>query len=193
LETSETEETDEALVNRCRSHRDEMAFEELIHRHQDRIFRLAISILGPAFASEAEDVVQEVFLRVHTSLASFRGDSKFSSWIYRIAFNQALSWKSRVRFRKRHLDDESLVNVVTAEGNPVAAALNRQRNAALDECMGRLPDVYQSALRLHYWLGTSVKEIAELLRVPENSIKSYLYRARMLLAAMLRERGFSDE
>ena len=67
-----------------------------------------------------------------------------------------------------------------------------QRDRALTECIDELPEVYQSALRLHYWLGTSVGEISVLLGVPENTVKSYLHRARRLLYAMLHERGFSD-
>jgi len=57
-------------------------------------------------------------------------------------------------------------------------------------CVGELPEVYQSALRLHYWLGASMSEIAEMLDAPESTVKSYLHRARRLLHAMLTERGF---
>jgi RNA polymerase sigma-70 factor (ECF subfamily) len=64
-----------------------------------------------------------------------------------------------------------------------------RRNRALQECVAELPDVYQSALRLHYWMGVSMHEIAELIGVPENTVKSYLHRARRLLHAMLVERG----
>ena len=62
----------------------------------------------------------------------------------------------------------------------------------MTECIDELPEVYQSALRLHYWLGGSVSEISVLLGVPENTVKSYLHRARRLLYAMLHARGFSD-
>ena len=67
-----------------------------------------------------------------------------------------------------------------------------ERRRAVNECTAELPDVYQSALRLHYWLGASMAEIAALLDVPENTVKSYLHRARKLLRAMLAERGFRD-
>lgn len=59
----------------------------------------------------------------------------------------------------------------------------------MHDCVGELPEVYQSALRLHYWMGASMGEIAALLDVPENTVKSYLHRARRLLQAMLLERG----
>jgi RNA polymerase sigma-70 factor, ECF subfamily len=68
-----TLESDEELVARCREQRDEAAFAELVRRYRDRVFRLAVSILGQGFVGEAEEVTQEVMLRVYHSLASFRG------------------------------------------------------------------------------------------------------------------------
>jgi RNA polymerase sigma factor (sigma-70 family) len=67
-----------------------------------------------------------------------------------------------------------------------------RRGRALAESIAQLPEVYQSALRLHYWMGTGLNQIATLIGVPENTVKSYLHRARRLLHAMLGERGFSD-
>ena len=66
-----------------------------------------------------------------------------------------------------------------------------QRDQSLAECIQTLPEVYQSALRLYYWMGASVAEVAALLDVPENTAKSYLHRARQLLDGMLKEKGYS--
>ena len=68
-----------------------------------------------------------------------------------------------------------------------------RRQTAVLECVNELPEVYQAALRLHYWMGASVSEIAVMLDSPENTVKSYLHRARRLLQAMLAERGFDAE
>ena len=92
-------ETDHSLVVRARDAGDEEAFAELVRRYRQPAFRLVASILGQGFEAEAEEVTQEVFVRVHRALASFRGDAKFGSWLYRIAFNQALNLKARVRYR----------------------------------------------------------------------------------------------
>ena len=92
-------ETDHALVVRARGAGGEEAFAELVRRYRQPVFRLVASILGHGFEAEAEEVTQEVFVRVHGALASFRGDAKFGSWLYRIAFNQALNLKARVRYR----------------------------------------------------------------------------------------------
>jgi RNA polymerase sigma-70 factor, ECF subfamily len=183
-------DNDSQLVARARSG-DEQAFRELFRRHGDPVFRLALSILGQGFAMEAQDVVQEVFLKVHHALASFRGEAELSSWIYRITFNQAVNLKAGARYRRPHLDEAALSHALTAEPGPHAQVETAQRDQALAECIQTLPEVYQSALRLYYWLGASVAEVAALLDVPENTAKSYLHRARQLLGGMLREKGHS--
>lgn len=183
---------DDILVARCLDHGDEHAFAELVRRHRGHVFRLALSILGQGFSGDAEEVAQEVFLRVHRSLRSFRGEAQFSSWIYRITFNHAVNLKERVRYRAPHLPEETLTGMISPEPSPYDRLEALRQHGALTECIADLPEVYQSALRLHYWIGASLSEIAGLLVVPENTVKSYLHRARRLLHVMLRERGFGD-
>jgi RNA polymerase sigma-70 factor (ECF subfamily) len=180
---------DEWLVDRCRESSDEAAFAELVRRYRGPVFRLAVSILGQEYAPEAEDVAQEVMLRVHRSLRSFRGEAKFGSWMYRIAFNQALNVKARARYRSPHVSDQALAATPSQDRGPHDQLQDRRRQQAVHACVDELPEVYQSALRLHYWLGASVSEIAAMLDAPENTVKSYLHRARRLLHAMLVERG----
>jgi len=170
---------------------DQQALAELVRRHRDRVFRLALSILGREFIPEAEDVAQEVFLKVHHAISSFRGEAEFSSWVYRITFNQAVNLKSRVRFRSPHADETVLFDVASRGPGPDRQAEMAQRDRALAECIQTLPELYQSALRLYYWLDAGVGEVAELLDVPENTVKSYLHRARQLLHGMLRQKGYS--
>lgn len=183
-------DNDSQLVSRAQGG-DPDAFAELFRRHSDPVFRLALSILGQGFAAEAEDVAQEVFLKVHHALALFRGEAEFGSWIYRITFNQAVNLKTRARYRRPHLDDTVLSHALSAEPGPHSLAETAQRDQSLAECIQTLPEVYQSALRLYYWMGGSVAEVAALLDVPENTAKSYLHRARQLLDGMLKEKGYS--
>jgi RNA polymerase sigma factor (sigma-70 family) len=183
-------ENDSQLVARVQSG-DQEAFAELVCRYRNMVFRLAVSILGREFVPEAEDVAQEVFLKVHHAIATFRGESEFSSWIYRITFNQALNLKERVRFRSPHEDETVLHKAATRDPGPDRQVETAQRDQALAECIRSLPEVYQSALRLYYWMDAGVAEVAELLGVPENTAKSYLHRARHLLNGMLKERGYS--
>ena len=183
---------DEWLVARCQESGDEAAFAELVRRYRAPVFRLAVSILGQQFAPEAEDVAQDVMVRVHHALRSFRGDAKFGSWIYRITFNQALNVKARTRYRAPHVSEAALAKTPSGEPGPHDRLQVERRQQAVLAAVGDLPDVYQSALRLHYWLGASVSEIAVMLDAPENTVKSYLHRARRLLHSMLSERGFDE-
>ena len=185
----DSETSDEQLVNRCCERRDEEAFAELVRRYREPVFRLAVSVLGPSFVGEAEEAAQEVFLRVHHSLGSFRQEAKFSSWIYRIAFNQALNLKARTRYRAPHVSVEAL----TEAPAPEDGSADIPRSHVLSECVAQLPPVYQSALRLHYWMEYSVAEVSGLLGVPVNTVKSYLHRARQLLRALLEKEGYTDE
>ena len=172
--------------------RDDAAFAELVKRYRNPVFRLAVSILGQEFVPEAEDVSQDVMLRVHHALGTFRGDAKFGSWIYRITFNQALNVKARMRYRAPHVGEEALAASASPDRGADDRLQDQQRKQAVRECVNELPDVYQSALRLHYWMGASVNEIAALLDAPENTVKSYLHRARKLLHARLSQRGFDE-
>src|SRR5271169_3525225 len=162
-------DSDSQLVARAQGG-DLDAFAELFRRHRDPVFRLALSILGQGFAAEAEDVAQAVFVKVHHALASFRGQAEFGSWIYRITFNQAVNLKARARYRGPHVDDTVLSEAVSAEPGPHSLLETAQRDRSLAECMQTLPEVYQSALRLYYWMGVSVAEVAALHAFRKGSI-----------------------
>lgn len=181
-------EADSDLVARAAAG-DEQAFTDLVDRHRDRVFRLAVSILGQEFVGEAEEVTQEVFLRVHSALKSYRGEAKFGTWLYRVTFNQTINLKSRVRFTAPHVGEEVLEQHASSDPDALVRLEQARRDAAVAAAIARLPEVYQSALRLHYWMGQSVAEIATLLGVAENTVKSYLFRARQLLQSILSERG----
>lgn len=183
---------DFSLVERCRESGDEAAFAELVRRYRNPVFRLAVSILGQGFVLEAEDVAQDVMVRVYYALASFRGDASFGSWVYRITFNHTLNVKARMRYRAPHVGDDALATMASGERAADDQLHAARRRHAVMECVVELPEVYQSALRLHYWLGVPIAEIAEMLDVHENTAKSYLHRARRLLQSMLAERGLND-
>ncbi|MBS1718774.1 MAG: sigma-70 family RNA polymerase sigma factor [Armatimonadetes bacterium] len=180
------------LVIRAQSG-DQQAFAELMRRYSDRVFRLAVSVLGKEFVPEAEDIAQEVFLKAFDALSQFRADSQFGTWLYRITFNKAVNLKSRFRYRRPHVGSEALAHVAIDREGPAEQVENSERDEVIAECIAQLPDAYQSALRLHYWMGYGLAEIGEMLEMPENTVKSHLYRSRQLLNSMLRGRGYADE
>lgn len=186
-------ESDEVLVKQYCQKGDERAFEVLVKKYQERVFRLAAAMLGPAFVPEAEDVAQEVFVRVHLSLGRFRGDARFSTWLYRIAYNLAINAKVRAKTRPAQSSAAILAELVQHDVFPTRSLDDAQRRAVVEECISKLPVVYQTALRLHYWQGESVAESAQMLGVPENTLKSYLHRARNILARSLKQRGIDHE
>jgi RNA polymerase sigma-70 factor, ECF subfamily len=189
----DTDIADEELIAQYCTKGDANAFNELVRRYREPVFRLALSLLGPHYVGEAEEVAQEVFLRVHHSLSSFRREATFSTWIYRITFNQALNLKARVRYKVPHVSYQTLTEEASVAGNPSDAIEDLGRDQVLSECMVHLPEVYQSALRLYYWMEYSVPEIAVFLGVPQNTVKSYLHRARIALRALLEQKGYTKD
>ena len=176
---------DEAAVATYLRTRDPELFRLLVERHQVRVFRLVASLLGPFVDLDAQDVTQEVFMRAHEKLADFRGDARFGTWLYRLAFNRALEHRRRARFRRPH---------VSLETRGAAAGLSpdlddQERRRVVARLLEGLPDVYRSVIHMHYWLGCSIEEIAETLSVPEGTVKSYLSRARQRLRDHARAQG----
>jgi RNA polymerase sigma-70 factor (ECF subfamily) len=120
-------------------------------------------------------------------------ESRFSTWLYRITYNRAIDCRRSTRLSRPHVDERVLANVADASdrSDPYAAAAERQRRIAVQMAVDSLPDLYRSALYLFYWMERSIGDIAELLSVPEGTVKSYLYRGRHALEARLRSEGFT--
>jgi RNA polymerase sigma-70 factor (ECF subfamily) len=162
-------------------------FAELVSRHKARVFRLAVSILGPGHEDEAEDLTQEVFLQVFRKLATFRHECAFSTWLYRMTRNAAIDRRRRARFRHPHVDEAVLRSAQTEDklSDPEQrAATNERRQQVLDQ-LEQLPEPQRSVVYLHYWLGSPIVEIAGLLELNRETVKSHLYRARRRLASQL--------
>jgi RNA polymerase sigma-70 factor (ECF subfamily) len=167
-----------------------LAFEELVAREKERVFRVALSVLGPGCEAEAEDVTQEVFVRAYRSLPSFRGESRLSTWIYRLAFNLAVDHRRRLGRRREDGDPdraEALPDSAPA-GDPYRAARQDERSRAVRRALARVSEERRAVLHLHYWMGHTVAEIGELLGLPAGTVKSHLHRAREALREELEDR-----
>jgi RNA polymerase sigma-70 factor (ECF subfamily) len=180
---------DRALIKGILAHGAEECFDRLVERYKDKVFRLAVSVLGPGCDAEAEDVTQEVFLQVFRKLSTFRGESGFSTWLYRITYNQALERRRRAPFRLPHQGEEALAALVAPveEADPVIKTMKRQRRRIVLEALARLDEPYRTAIHLYYWMKLSVGEIAGQLETRPGTVKSYLYRGRERLAKILGE------
>ncbi len=185
---------DLALVQEYQRTADPRHFDALVERHRGSVFRLILSILGPGREGEAEELAQDVFVKVYQRLGQFRGEAAFGSWLFRIAYNTALDHRSRLSFKATHQSEEVLAMTPSEsrEANPFQSTVDAAHRSAVQTAMQSLPPLYRSALRLYYWMGMTVPEVGETLEVPEGTVKSYLHRARARLHKLLSQQGVTD-
>jgi RNA polymerase sigma-70 factor (ECF subfamily) len=162
------------LVERCRSG-DERAFQELIDRFKDLVFALIARTIQDR--SRAEDLAQEVFLRIHRGLPYFRGEARLSTWIYRIVANVCL--QDHPRPAPQPLDDE---HPPAAVDRQFADLELRDR---LEKAIARLPPQYRLLIAAHYLNGVQYEDIAEALQLPLGTVKTQLHRAKQQLRRIL--------
>lgn len=185
-QTGTVEASDLELAQRCRRG-DIEAFELLYRAHAGRLYSLAVRMAGSA--SEAEDLVQEVFLQAHRKLGSFRGESSLGTWLYRLAVNQCLDFlRSRQGRLSKNTDslDEDGASEPAAPAPAIPTSISR---VDLERAIARLPEGCRAAFVLHDVEGFGHQEIAQMLGVAEGTSKSQVHKARMKLRAMLRGTG----
>ena len=166
--------------------------ERIVAEYKDRVFRLAISVLGPGREADAEEVTQDTFLRAVREWPRFRGESSPGTWLYRIAYNRAMDIAQSPRYRHPHGGDDQLGRLASSSQPELEADREAERRELM-EAIGELPQVYQVVVRQYYWLEMGIAEIAENIDAPEGTVKSYLHRARKLLATILEEHGVRSE
>jgi RNA polymerase sigma-70 factor (ECF subfamily) len=183
--------TDEELIARILGG-DQDAYTVLVERHSDLVYAIVSRIV--LNTADADDVAQEVFVRAYHALPRFRGDSKFSSWLYRIAVNRSLTHLKRSKRRAALLDPEAgaredveAVLGGTREG-PGEAVLRRERQAMVRAAVSQLPPRYRAVVTLFYLEERNYKEVAEILGIPMGTLKTHLHRARALLREALANR-----
>jgi RNA polymerase sigma-70 factor, ECF subfamily len=182
--------TDEALAARFAAARDPDDFRTLVDRHGAMVLRLVSSILGPFRDTDAEDIAQDVFLRMHERIGQFRGEARFTTWLYRLAYHVAVNRLRTARLRFEHVDLEKLrLPSVAADADEQISTGERARLLALE--IERLPDLYRTVIYLHYWQEASIQDMTALLGAPPNTIKSYLFRARARLGDALAKKGLT--
>ena len=164
----------------------EAAFRTLVERYQERVYRTAFSLLRSP--EEAEDVAQEVFVEVYQTVAHFRSDAAFSTWLYRLATSRALQHRRRAKAKKRFAFFTSLLgfdNQVLHEppdhAHPLALLEGEQQLHLLLTYIGRLPDKQQVAFTLRHEQELSYEEIAAVLNTTVSAVESLLFRARQTL------------
>jgi len=169
---------DAQLIAACRRG-EARAMERLYHQYKRRVFGMAHRIVG---ASDAEEVAQEVFVRVFRGLAAFRGDSALSTWIYRLTVNAALSHLAK-RGRRHEVGDDGLSELPA----PPVAERDSALAARIETALGQLPAGYRAILVLHDVEGLSHEECSAILECRVGTCKSQLHKARAKMRELLGE------
>ncbi|MEI6435560.1 MAG: RNA polymerase sigma factor, partial [Bacteroidota bacterium] len=170
---------------------DEQTFRELVEQFRERVFNTALGMLQ--HRENAEDVTQEVFVEVFSSVARFRGDCSLSSWIYRITVQKSLEHirsgqrKKRSGFIFSLFGREDQVNIATEAPfyHPGIQLENRERAAILFSAIAKLPVNQRTAFVLHKVEGLSQTEIAEIMKITISSVESLMVRAKSRLRELL--------
>jgi RNA polymerase sigma-70 factor (ECF subfamily) len=187
---------EQALVRQARAG-DQDAFAAIVRLHQRQVYQLALRMLHNQ--DDAVEATQEVFLAAWQGLGGFRGDSRLSTWLYRIAYHHCLKV---VELRQREEQARTELASATAQAEGPSAKLSQfhAQSALGDLCdlvrveMANLPPKYRAVLALRHVQGLSYEEMAEVLRVPIGTVKTHLFRARAILKERLTDldRAASD-
>jgi len=167
---------------------DHEAFGQLIDRHATAMVNLAYRMVGNR--ADAEDLAQETFLSAFKSLSTFRADSKFSTWLYRIATNKCKDWlrAKRPGQGQQDVDIDELLDIEVAEDRTPEWLLSRQQVAQeLEQAIQRLPPLYREAFVLKHIEGLSYEEMQEILGVNGDTLKMRVYKGRLQLSRELSE------
>ena len=165
---------------------DRSAFEQLVLRHQELVFSLAYKLTGNR--EMANDVAQEAFIRAWKAIEKFRGDSTFSTWIYRITVNTA--WTLRKKAKKHNtlnIDDTYEPIVIDEKKDPEMVAINSDLSSVLSKALNNLPVEKRIIVELKNIEGRSHKEIADYLDISVTAAKVRLHRAHQKLRQILED------
>ena len=175
-------DSDAELVSRVVNFDDRAAFERLVVRHQSGLRSFLRRLVGNDFA-RADDLAQETFIKLFKSIGSYRGESKFTTWLYRVAYTTFIDAQ-----RRRVVEtpfDESLHSPASG------TALTPEEKWDIDSALGQLTDQQRAVFELHYKEGMTHGEVADVLDMPLGTVKSVLLRGLDELKALLTKRGRS--
>jgi RNA polymerase sigma-70 factor (ECF subfamily) len=176
-----SEPDDTKLMERC-SNGDRQAFEMLLVRYEKPVFNAAYRMLNSP--DDARDVTQTVFLKVFEHIDQYDPRYRFFSWIYRITLNESINW-----IKKSNRTDALEGDAADTGRGPEQEASNTELGEGMQAALMTISPDYRAVIVLKHLLGCSYQEIAEVLKIPENKVKSRLFTARKLLQQHLTERG----
>jgi RNA polymerase sigma-70 factor (ECF subfamily) len=169
-------------------------FEALVLENQKKVYNLALKMTGNA--EDAYDISQEAFIKAFKALKSFRGDSSFGVWIYRLTSNLCIDFLRREKKRKtsplvyiNNSDDEQEIEIADVSSEPETLYEKAELRQAINEGLMKLPEDHRQVLVLRELNGLSYSEISQTLKVEIGTVKSRIFRARSNLVKYLSEQG----
>src|SRR5713226_1666336 len=177
------EEPDELLATEALTRGE--AFEELVRRYQNRIYSLAYRMTGDNV--EAYDLTQEAFLRCYAALPSFNPNLRFAPWIYRIATNLCINFLQSSRVRKGGADPDLALQMPDRGKQPDSLYEEKEQRQRIHQAVLNLPAKYRAVVILRHMQDRTYEEIAAILELPLNTVRTHLFRARELLRRRLYE------
>ncbi|MDR0719054.1 MAG: sigma-70 family RNA polymerase sigma factor [Treponema sp.] len=151
----------------------------LVKKHQQAVFNMGLSFFRNG--DDASDFAQDVFLKVYRGLDRFEGRSRFSTWLYKIAYNTAVNSVSRKKEYRSLAEDD----FVPGGDNPERSAVRSALKDAVCEAVGELPERYRICIDLFFFYDRSFKEIEAITGFPVNTVKSHVFRAKKILRRRL--------
>jgi RNA polymerase sigma-70 factor (ECF subfamily) len=180
--------SDEALIARIASG-DRLAMQVLFARHHVRIYRFVLRLVRDQW--KAEDLISEVFLDVWRQADRFEGRSTVSTWLLAIARFKALS--ALRRKPEEGLDEDAALEIEDLADNPEVTLEKKDRSAVIRKCLMGLSAEHREIIDLVYYHEKSVEEVAKIVGIPENTVKTRMFYARKKLAEMLKAAGLEQE
>jgi RNA polymerase sigma-70 factor (ECF subfamily) len=181
--TGVNHQDDLALAERCRAG-DVEAFEALYREHSSRLFGLTVRMLGNR--TDAEDMLQDIFLTAHRKLQSYRGDARLSTWLFRLATNLCLdhlrSKAARMSHQTSSMDDDNAAEYASPSPGPVVGTVQQ---IDMERAVAKLPQGCRAAFLLHDVEGFEHREVAAMLGISEGTSKSQVHKARLKLRKSL--------
>jgi len=161
-------------------------FAVLVDRYKDMIFTLSLKMIKNR--EEAEEAAQDTFIKVYNSLSKFKGDSKFSTWIYKISYNNCLDRLKKNKKEDFNISiDEFSSHLVKTMDNALSALEEKERKQAIQNCLNLLPREDNFLLTLFYFEDQNLEEIGKIMNLNANNIKVKLFRSRQKLATILKK------
>ena len=162
------------------------AFSSLVKKYENMVFSISFKMMGNR--EEAEDVAQEVFIKSFKSLKNFKGDAKFSTWLYRISYNYCLdTLKKNKRYVRTEEMDKINNDAADFEMSAFEVLVQKERKMILEQALKRLPEDEQVMMTLYYFEELPIKEISTIMNINANNIKVKLYRSRSKLVSLLKD------